>query len=234
MHPMVRKLRHRLMQMLAPQRLTWEENFRPPWALRGQGRIDVGNRTYWFGDSVLSAWKQSDSIAIGAYCSIASGALVMAGGNHLVEAISTYPFTMIENWREWNAEPQPGQKVTIGNDVWIGSRAMVIGDVTVGDGAIVGAGAVVVRDVAPYSVVVGVPARVVRERFTAEEVAVLDRLAWWTWPEPDILDAEPILRAHDVASLAAFAAERGLTKQPATAAPALSATAEPVGLEVGA
>lgn len=233
MHPMVRKLRHRLMQMLAPQRLTWEENFRPPWALRGQGRVEVGERTYWFGDSVLSAWKSSDSITIGAYCSIASGALVMAGGNHLVEAISTYPFTMIENWREWNAEPQAGQSVVIGNDVWVGSRAMVIGNVTIGDGAIVGAGAVVVRDVPAYSVVVGVPARAIRERFTAEEIAVLRRLRWWAWPESDILEAEPILRAHDVIALAAFAAERGLGEQESATAPVPAAAVEQMGLEVG-
>lgn len=196
--------------MAAPGRLTWEDSFRPPWALHGAGSIEIGPRTYWFGDSRISAWKDSDSVTIGAYCCIAAGAHVMAGGNHSVAGISAYPFTMIDRWREWNAEPQPAQHLTIGNDVWIGSRALVIGDVTIGDGAVIAAGAVVVDDVGPYAIAAGVPAKVIRERFSAEQVAALRQLRWWSWPEPDVLDAEQLLRAAGVDALARFARERGL------------------------
>lgn len=222
MHPAFRKLRHRLLQIVAPQRLSWEENFRPPWSLHGQGRIDVGERTYWFGDSTLSAWKQTDSVTIGSYCSIASGVHIMAGGNHLVGAISTYPFTMIRRWREWNAEPQPSQSVVIGNDVWIGARAMVIGDVTIGDGAVVGAGALVTRDLPPYCVAVGVPARVIRRRFSEEDIATLQALAWWDWPESKVLEAESLLRSGDVQALVAFARDLGLLRDHAEKDPRLS------------
>lgn len=210
MNASLAKLRHRLLQVVAPQRLTWEENFRPRWAVRGHGRFEAGTRTYWFGDADFVAWKHSDSISIGAYCSIASGAVLIAGGNHLVGSVSTYPFSMIDRWKDWNAEPQREQHLVVGNDVWIGSHAMVVGDVTIGDGAVIGAGAVVVRDVPPYAVALGVPARVVRYRFPPEDIETLRALRWWEWPEEAVLEAEPHLRGESVDGLVAFAEERGL------------------------
>lgn len=210
MHPAVRKLRHRLLQIVAPHRLTWEENFRPPWAVSGYGRFEAGRRTYWRSDSKFTAWKTTDSITVGAYCSIASGAVLLAGGNHAVEALSTYPFSVIDRWADVEAERQPDQHLRVGNDVWIAAGAMVVGNITIGDGAVIAAGAVVVDDVPPYSVVAGVPARVVKARFSAEQVEMLLRLRWWEWPEPDILAAEPLLRAADVLALREFAERRGL------------------------
>lgn len=208
MDPVLTKLRYRLLQAFRPEQLTWEERFRPAWVCGGRGAFEAGRRSYWFGDCRFTAWKTSDSITIGSYCSIASGATLIAGGNHLVEAISTYPFTMIERWREWDAEPLPAQHLRIGNDVWIGANATVVGDVTIGDGAVIGAGAVVVRDIPPYAVAVGVPARPVRSRFSPADVATLLELRWWEWPEESVLEAEPLLRSGDVASLSAFAAKR--------------------------
>lgn len=210
MHPSVRKLRHRFLQIVAPQRLTWDENFRPPWAISGYGSFEAGRRTYWRSDSKFTAWKTTDSITVGAYCSIASGAVLLAGGNHAVEALSTYPFSVIDRWANVEAEQQPDQHLRIGNDVWIAAGAMVVGDITVGDGAVVAAGAVVIDDVPPYAVVAGVPARVVKARFSAEEVELLLRLRWWDWPEAEILEAEPLLRAADVMALNDFAEKHGL------------------------
>ena len=208
MHPTLMRVRHRVLQVVDPERLTWEERFRPPWVRTGRGEFEAGRRTYWFGDCRFTAWKASDGITIGSYCSLASGVTLIAGGNHLVEAVSTYPFTMLGRWREWNAEPQPEQHLRIGNDVWIGANATVVGGVTIGDGSVIGAGAVVVRDIAPYTVAAGVPARPLRARFSPEDVATLLELKWWDWPEELILEAEPLLRGEDVASLAAFAAAR--------------------------
>uniref|UniRef100_UPI003AB17DE5 DapH/DapD/GlmU-related protein n=3 Tax=Oscillospiraceae TaxID=216572 RepID=UPI003AB17DE5 len=74
------------------------------------------------------------------------------------------------------------QRVVIGNDVWLGHNAVIMGGVTIGDGAVVGAGAVVTHDVAPYDVVAGVPARRLRRRFDGETAAALGRIRWWDWP----------------------------------------------------
>ena len=76
--------------------------------------------------------------------------------------------------------------VTIGHDVWVGARAMILSCVTIGDGAIVAAGAVVSRDIAPFTLAGGVPARPIRARFDAAQIAALQKISWWHWPEADI------------------------------------------------
>jgi len=224
---LVGRARRKLYERFAPQRLTWEERYRPKSAIRGWGRFEAGNRTYWFRGCDFAAWKPEDSIEIGAYCSIAKGAMLQAGGNHDVEAISTYPFSMIDRWEGVTGESQPIQHLRIGNDVWIGANAMVLGDIEIGDGAVIGAGAVVVRDVPPYAVVAGVPARVLRERFAPDEVARLRELRWWDWPERDVLDAEALLRAADIPALEQFAASRSLPRAAGTPRPAAHFRADP-------
>ncbi|MGL4439177.1 MAG: DapH/DapD/GlmU-related protein [Bosea sp. (in: a-proteobacteria)] len=92
------------------------------------------------------------------------------------------------DWRRQNA-------VTIGHDVWIGHGATVLPGVTVGNGAVIGAGAVVSKDVAPYTIVGGVPARLIRERFDAATGVRLDRLAWWDWSHSALRDALDDFRA---------------------------------------
>ncbi|MEW5726856.1 MAG: DapH/DapD/GlmU-related protein, partial [Pseudomonadota bacterium] len=81
--------------------------------------------------------------------------------------------------------------VRIGNDVWIGAAAMILDGVTIGDGAVVAAGAVVTREVPPYAIVGGNPAKVIRYRFPPEIVEELQRIAWWDWPDRRIKDFEP-------------------------------------------
>ena len=92
---------------------------------------------------------------------------------------------------EWRRE----NRVTIGHDVWIGHGATVLPGVTVGNGAVIGAGAVVSKDVAPYTIVGGVPAKLIRERFTAEVGARMDRLAWWDWDHDRLRTALADFRA---------------------------------------
>ena len=124
---------------------------------------------------------------IGKYCSIAGGTAI-GMGTHTLNNISTSPiFTEKYNatgasWCEDSTE-FPYKQVIIGNDVWIGSRAMILGGVTVGDGAVIGAGAVVTKDVPPYAIVGGVPARIIRFRFTQEIVEQLLDVQWWNYSE---------------------------------------------------
>lgn len=130
-----------------------------------------------------------DKLIIGKFCSIASGAtFVMNGGNHLSDAVSSYPFSIFGG--DWTGAmagkqfPNKGNTV-IGNDVWIGFNAVIMPGVTVGDGAIIGSFSVVTKDVAPYSIVGGNPAKEIRKRFSDDDIQFLLELKWWdrdiTW-----------------------------------------------------
>lgn len=127
-----------------------------------------------------------DKLIIGKFCMIASGVtFIMNGANHLTEAISTYPFAIFgDGWegamtgREY---PRKGD-ITIGNDVWIGYNATIMAGVTIGDGAIIATNATVVKDVPPYTIVGGNPARAIKRRFDDETIEKLLELQWWNKP----------------------------------------------------
>lgn len=147
-------------------------------------------------------------LVIGRFCQIAHGVrFITASANHAMDGLTTYPFPVfdpaaIEGYR---AGFQGLPDTVIGNDVWIGHGALILPGVTLGDGAIIGAGAVVTADVAPYSIVAGNPARVIRLRFPPETVAALLRLGWWHWPIDRITAAIPALLQSDIARLQAMA-----------------------------
>lgn len=126
-----------------------------------------------------------DQLIIGKFCMIASGVeFIMNGANHLTEAISAYPFAIFgkgwENAMQNKDYPDKGNTL-IGNDVWIGYKAMIMPGVTIGDGAIIGSGAVVTKDVEPYSIVGGNPAKLIKKRFGEEKISKLLEIQWWNW-----------------------------------------------------
>lgn len=129
-----------------------------------------------------------DRLVIGKFCSIACGAkFLFTSANHTMKSLSTYPFPLF--FEEWgmdkanvtDAWDHKGD-IVIGNDVWIGYEAVVLSGVTIGDGAIIGARAVVTKDIAPYTIVAGIPAKPVRKRFSEEAVSLLLEIKWWEWP----------------------------------------------------
>jgi virginiamycin A acetyltransferase len=145
-----------------------------------------------------------ERLVIGRFCQIAHGVrFVTASANHAAGGISTYPFAVFDpsTLEAMKAGMGPLPDTVIGNDVWIGHGALILPGVRIGDGAIIGAGAVVAGDVAPYAVVAGNPARVIRHRFPPETVARLLALAWWDWPLAAIRDALPALAGADCAAL---------------------------------
>ena len=129
-----------------------------------------------------------EKLVIGKFCSIACGAkFLFNSANHTLSSFSTYPFPIF--FDEWGLEKSDVAAawdrkgdIMIGNDVWIGYEAVILAGVTIGDGAVIGARAVVTKDVPPYAIVGGVPARVIRSRFPEETVKALLRLKWWDWP----------------------------------------------------
>lgn len=126
---------------------------------------------------------------IGSFCSIASDVCV-GMGTHDMSKLSTSPlFNEKRNGtgHSWtNQISFPYENVVVGNDVWIGERALIMGGVTIGNGAVVGAGAIVTRDVPPYAIVGGVPAKIIRYRFPPDIVEKLEKLQWWLMPEHNL------------------------------------------------
>lgn len=133
-----------------------------------------------------------DRLIIGKFCSIACGAkFLFNSANHSLTSLSTYPFPIF--FEEWGLERAQVTRawdhkgdIVIGNDVWIGYEAVILAGVTVGDGAIIGTRAVVTKDVPPYTIVGGVPAKPIRKRFPDDTIADLLALRWWDWPEERI------------------------------------------------
>jgi virginiamycin A acetyltransferase len=140
-----------------------------------------------------------DRLIIGKFCSIACGAkFIFTSANHTLRSLSTYPFPIF--FEEWGLEKSnistawdhKGDTV-IGNDVWIGYEAVIMPGIHIGDGAIIGARAVVTKDVPPYTIVGGVPAKKIRKRYPEQTIQRLLQLQWWNWPFDKIRQALPFL-----------------------------------------
>ena len=130
-----------------------------------------------------------DRLIIGKFCSIACGAkFLFNSANHTLSSLSTYPFPLF--FEEWGLEKRNVAEswdnkgdIVLGNDVWIGYEAVIMAGVTIGDGAIIWARAVVTKDVPPYTVAGGIPAKPIKKRYPEETIAALSELKWWDWPE---------------------------------------------------
>lgn len=164
-----------------------------------RGLLEVGRHTY--GIPEVYVYKGSErKIIIGSFCSIGEGVVMVTGGIHPSKWISTFPFRI-----KWNLQgayqdgmPSSEGNITIGSDVWIGSEAMLLSGVTIGHGAIIAARSVVTNDIPPYSIVGGIPAKVLRHRFNDDVVKQLLEIKWWEKDDPwiaqfvDLLNSERI------------------------------------------
>ena len=151
--------------------------------------------------------KDVDKLIIGKYCSIGSGAVFMMAGNqgHRVDWVSTFPFYYQANIfkTSQNAYKKVGNTV-IAHDVWIGSEAMIMAGVSIGSGAVVAARAVVTKDVPPYAIVGGNPAKVIKYRFDEKTITKLLTLKWWDWTEEEVKKTMPLICSADIQGLTEF------------------------------
>lgn len=147
-----------------------------------------------------------DKLHIGKFCQIAAKVtFIMNGGNHDLNGFSSFPFVMFKSyWPEVPFEPNCKKDTVIGNDVWIGYNATIMPGVTIGDGAIIATRAVVTKDVAPYEIVGGNPAKSIRKRFDEETINFLLALQWWNWPIEKIGKHVFDIMRGDKSSLEAF------------------------------
>lgn len=175
------------------------------------GLLEVGHHTY--GIPIIDVYKGSEAkVIIGKYCSIGEGVIIITGGIHPPSWISTYPFRI-----KWGLEgaytdgmPMTYGDVMIGSDVWIGTDAMILSGVHIGHGAIIAARSVVTRDIPPYAVVAGVPAKIITYRFEKDIIDTLLKFCWWDWDDDKVLEAMPLLSSSNIET---FISQYGLALQ---------------------
>lgn len=146
-----------------------------------------------FGNPRIEKWKiNCGNLEIGSFCSFARGVTIFLGGDHHTEWVTT---SVAEAYCGMKGYPQcrTDGDVIIGNDVWVGTEAFILSGLKIGDGAVIGARAVVAKDVPPYSVVVGNPARVVKKRFSDDIINKLLKIKWWEWEDDKIKENIPLI-----------------------------------------
>jgi len=176
--------------------------------------IEVGDYTYYDDFNDVSNFEKNvkyhfdftgDKLIIGKFCMIASDVkFIMNGANHLIDAISSYPFAVFgsgwEHAMDGKKYPVKGNTI-IGNDVWLGHNSTIMPGVQIGDGAIVATNATVVKNVDPYSIVGGNPAKEIRKRFSQDKIDFLLKLKWWDWPVEKITKHVQLLTSADTDAL---------------------------------
>tara|TARA_B100000378_G_scaffold187873_1_gene152580 strand:+ start:165 stop:803 length:639 start_codon:yes stop_codon:yes gene_type:complete len=147
-----------------------------------------------------------DKLVIGSFCSIGSGAAFIMAGNqgHRSDWISTFPFYWMPEIDAFGGARngfEPAGDTVIGNDVWIGTEAIVMPGVKIGHGAVIGTRALVTKDVEPYAIVGGNPSKTLRMRFVEADIARLLELRWWDWSDDELKAAMPLLTDGDISAL---------------------------------
>ena len=176
--------------------------------------ISIGDYTYYDDRDNPTGFEQNnilfnypefgDRLIIGKFCQIASGAkFIMGPANHRISSVTTYPFSVFGG--RWSEQTPPHLSqlpfkgdIVVGNDVWIGRESVIMPGVKIGDGSIIGAYAVVTRDVPPYCVGGGNPARFIKKRFHDELIQILLELKWWDFPEEKLVEFLPLLCDPDL------------------------------------
>jgi virginiamycin A acetyltransferase len=168
---------------------------------------DFKDPTKFEAENVLYHYPvNKDKLIIGKFCSIASGTkFIMNGANHKLASFSTYPFPIFfEEWESCQVASEAWDNkgdIVIGNDVWLGFEALVLAGVNIGDGAIIASRSVVNKDVPPFSIVGGIPARVIRKRFDDQVIDLLQNIQWWNWGIQKIRKNIPALCSGDISLL---------------------------------
>lgn len=173
--------------------------------------IPRGRHTYGPQPEIVGPWTTAAQLVggsrIGSFCSIAPGLKFIFRDKHPVNWVSTYPFRI-----KWDMDvpfdSRPLQApIIIGNDVWIATDVSMMQGVTVGHGAVIAQGSFVTRDIPPYAIVGGHPAKVIRYRFSDEQIAELLKIAWWDWDDEAIRQAVPLMVCEDIDAFIRYAAQ---------------------------
>jgi virginiamycin A acetyltransferase len=174
-----------------------------------KGRVQIGE--YTSGNPNILSYDKNDCIVIGKFCMFGSDVSLIVGKGMIPNRmfghsrIMNYHLSNLDKGVNKDSKDDISESsngfITIGNDVWVGTKAIIMPNVTIGDGAIIGAGAVVTHDIPPYAIACGVPARVIKYRFSEIEIKKLLQIAWWNWPKQKIVTNLKNLRGADVETL---------------------------------
>jgi acetyltransferase-like isoleucine patch superfamily enzyme len=171
------------------------------------GRVHIGRGTYGVPGLHMPMLDYTE-LFIGNYSS--TGPLCYLGGGHPPDRVTTYPIAVnlgLDNIGD-DGFPAPSKNTVIGSDVYCTHQTTVLSGCTIGDGAIVGIGALVTKDIPAYAIVGGNPAKLIRYRFSAEQIAALLEIRWWDWPEDEIKLAASYLTSRDVNAFIEYAQKR--------------------------
>lgn len=160
--------------------------------------LKVGKHTY-FADGQPIIKENLSNVIIGSYCSIADQVIFDGGFHHNLKNLSLFPFNkFFPEWFHLNSHPITKGDIIIGSDVWIGMRAIIMSGVKIGHGAVIGSNAIVTKDVEPYAIVGGVPAKLIKYRFDEfQREILLTKIRWWDWDENFIRKHANILMSND-------------------------------------
>jgi acetyltransferase-like isoleucine patch superfamily enzyme len=154
---------------------------------------------YSYGSAEILYASDGAKLAIGGFCSISENVIILLGGEHRIDWMTSFPFTAF--FKEALQYKEDGHRtkgdVTIGNDVWIGRNVMILSGVTIGDGCVIGAGAVVTKSIPPYAIAAGNPAKVIRMRFDEKTIERLLWIKWWNWSIDKVLANLPYLLSNN-------------------------------------
>ena len=169
---------------------TLQERYAPRYKI---GKWSYGNLTVRAFESPVAMFE------LGAFCSVAGGVQVFLAGEHRYDRVTSFPlFAFWDKHRHLHGHPTSKGDVIIGNDVWIGAETIILSGVRIGDGAVIGTRSVVTRDIPPYAIAAGTPARVIKMRFDKKTVDRLLTIRWWEWDDERIDRAAPLLLNTDI------------------------------------
>ncbi|MGN6605809.1 MAG: CatB-related O-acetyltransferase [Jatrophihabitans sp.] len=174
--------------------------------LQKQGRVVYGSHSY--GVPTLYEFDHDQTrLIVGNYCSI--GGSYLLGGQHAITHVTTFPLRINLGLEGAGEDGMPARRgdIVVGSDVWTGYGSWIMGGVTIGHGAVVATGSVVTKDVPPYAIVGGAPAKLIRYRHTEEQRAALLEIKWWDWSDEQVLAAVPYLANDDIDAFIAYARE---------------------------